>query len=230
MSPSRSISSSISSSVSPSSSPSISISSSISSSPSISISSSISRSISSSISLSPSSSISSSVSPSSSVSSSISGSISSSVSPSSSISTSPSSSPSAGYADYTRGEYTVVPTTDDDLSTNYTTQDYIDVSTINSITVAQSATSAYAIHQFKNNVLGASSCTLEWRGQTNIPTTLKNVRLQIFNRNTNLWETLTGNNTSPANTYFTLTASIVDLTEYKDDNSVISCRVYQLDL
>lgn len=117
-----------------------------------------------------------------------------------------------------------------DLENAYTAQEVLDVATSDDTRVVQSATSEYTIHQFKDYVGAAVKCTLEWEGQTNCSPTLSTVYLQIFNRNTPAWETVDTDNTSAADTDFTLTASINDLTDYKDTSNVIVCRVWQLDI
>lgn len=187
---------------------------------------SVTHSAPSSPSSSVSSSISSSVSPSTSISSSISSSASSSVS--SSISSSISSSPSPGYADYTRGDYAALPGDDTDLSTAYSSTDYDDVETDNSVRVAQDATpSDYAIHQFKDYVGTATGVTVTWNGQTNEDCSFATVTLQIYNHDTTTWDTIDSDNSTAADTDFDLSATVADLTDYKDGSSVISCRVYQ---
>ena len=219
-SPSQSISPSVSVSISPSASPSTSISP--SRSPSISVSASPSKSPSQS----PSQSLSPSVSPSASPSASPS--ISVSISPSLSPSLSP--SPSPGWQNYTKGDYAELPANDNDLENLYTAGDILNVATKNDEYAEQTATSQYAIHQFKDYAGANTSCNLEWEGQTNCSPSLSTVFLQIYNRNTSSWETVDSDNTSPANTDFSLTANVADLTNYKDASNVISCRVYQLDV
>jgi len=114
-----------------------------------------------------------------------------------------------------------------DLETNYSAQDIIDVATKDDIRVAQSATDQFAIHQYKEYSGTANSCTLECELQTNLDPAIKTVYLQIFNRNTPVWETVDTDNSSAIDTDFILTANIPDLTDYKDANSVIVCRVWQ---
>ena len=208
-----------SASVSPSFSPSISESSSISASLSESISPSLSESVSSSISpsISESSSISASISPS------LSASISISISPS----LSPSSSPSIGYQEYTKGDYVELPAGADDLTSSYTEQNYIDVSSINDVFVGQDTSYNYTIHQFKEYCGSSDICTLTCVCKTNFLPSLSPVYLQIYNRDTSSWETVATNNTANVNTSFTLSANIFGLSDYKDENTVISCRVYQ---
>jgi len=201
--------------------------SSASASPSVSPSSSISASVSpsTSVSVSPSTSISQSpsISPSTSASVSPSSSISASVSPS----ISPSVSPSAGYEDYTKGDYISIPTGITDLTNSYTTQEYTDVSSVNGVFVSQTTSSNYTIHQFKEYCGSSNMCNLTCVCQTNYLPSLSPVYLQIYNRNSSLWETVGTNNTANVDTNFTLSADVLNLTNYKDNNTVIVCRVYQ---
>jgi hypothetical protein len=155
-----------------------------------------------------------------------------SLSPSVSISVSPSTSPSPspGWEKYTRGDYAILPINDSDLEVNYSVQDYLDVDTSNDVRVGQTAISEYAIHQFKDFASATNSCILELEIQTNCPPALSEVFLQIYNRTSGLWETIDLDNNSAINTDFILTASLPDLTNYKDASNVISCRVWQLDI
>jgi hypothetical protein len=121
-----------------------------------------------------------------------------------------------------------LPANDNNLETDYTPQEVLDVATKNDIRVPQSATGEYAIHQYKDFVGTASSCSLEWEGQTNCAPVFSTVYLQIYNRNTTLWENVDSDGASPVDTDFTLSGNIPDLTNYKDGSNVISCRIYQL--
>jgi hypothetical protein len=94
------------------------------------------------------------------------------------------------------------------------------------VRVSQTATGEYAAHQFKNYVGTATSCILNWEGQTNVAPSLSTVYLQIFNRDTPAWQTVDTDNTSAVDTDFVLTANIPDLTNYASGD-VIVCRVYQ---
>lgn len=189
---------------------------------SLSPSSSVSASLSPSASVSPSSSISpsASISPSSSSSA--------SRSPSSSISLSVSPSPSAGYSLYSRGDVAALPGNTDDLETLYNGTDETNVDTRNNVYVGQTGTLQYMIHQFKNFVGSQTTGQLEWEGKTALAPSSSTVYLQIYNRNTNAWETVDSDNSSSADVDFELTAVIADFTNYKDASNVIVCRVYQL--
>ena len=122
-----------------------------------------------------------------------------------------------------------LPANSADLETSYTTQNKTDVETNNGVRVEQTATSQYAIHQFKDYCAG-SSATFTWEGQTNMPPVLSTVYLQIYNINTTTWVTIDSDNSSNEDTDFTLTANVADLTNYKDGNGMVTCRVYQLDI
>lgn len=121
-----------------------------------------------------------------------------------------------------------MPAGDADLETDYSVQDIADVASKNNVRVGQSATDEYAIHQYKDFTGAFASCDLEWEGQTNCAPVFSTVYLQIFNRNTPAWETMDSDNVSAADTDFTLSANVADLTDYADVGGVISCRVWQL--
>jgi hypothetical protein len=182
-------------------------------------SASMSPSSSSSASLSPSSSSSASLSPSSSSSKSL------SPSSSSSASLSPSASPSYGFQDYTRGNYAALPANNNDLETAYSAQDITDVATKNDVRVSQDATGEYAIHQYKNFTT-ATSTNLEWEGQTNCACWLSPVVLQIYRVSDTTWEEIDRDDTTAADTDFTLNATIADLTNYRTAG-IVTCRIYQ---
>ena len=83
------------------------------------------------------------------------------------------------------------------------------------------------IHEYKDYVGANTSCILEWEGQTTLVPTSSTVYLQIYNRNTTTWDTVDSDNTSSADVDFILTGNVADLTDYKDGNTVIACRIYQ---
>jgi len=149
-----------------------------------------------------------------------------SVSPSVSPSTSVSPSPSPGYTGYSRGNYAALPSDDADLETTYSAQDVTDVSSANDTRVNQAASGEFAVHQYKNFVGNKTSATLSWEGQTDFAPGSSTVFLQIYNRVSPGWDTVDSDSTSGANTDFPLTAD-VNLANYKDGSSVISCRIYQ---
>jgi len=198
---------------------------------SISPSPSLSPSASQSPSSSPSASQSPSASPSASESRSPSLSPSASQSPSSSISASPSSSvspsPSTGYTDYTRGNYAALPTNDNDLETAYSAGDVTDVSSKNDVYVDQSATNGFMIHQFKEFVGEQVACQVEVEARSTLGCNLSTTYLQIYNHTSGDWDTIDSDNSTAADTDFSLISDVADLTDYKDSSNVISCRVYQ---
>lgn len=84
------------------------------------------------------------------------------------------------------------------------------------------------MHQFKGFVGSETRATIEWEGQSSLAPKYSAVYLQIYNHNTSAWETKTSNSTADDGIDFELSATITDLTNYKDSSNVISCRVYQL--
>jgi hypothetical protein len=68
---------------------------------------------------------------------------------------------------------------------------------------------------------------LSWLGKTTLAPSSSTVYLQIYNRNTSEWETVDSDNSSSADVSFQLQANILDLTNYKDIDTYISCRIYQ---
>ena len=113
------------------------------------------------------------------------------------------------------------------MENTYSVQDYTDVSAKDDVRVGQTATDEFAIHQFKDYVGDSPSANLEWEGQSDLAPSSSTVLLQIYNRDTLAWETVDSDNTTAADTDFSLIANIADLTNYKDESKTIACRVYQ---
>jgi hypothetical protein len=120
-----------------------------------------------------------------------------------------------------------LPADDTNLETAYSAQDYLDVATNNEVRVAQTATDEYALHQFKDYVGAYTSTTLEWEGKSDLAPSDSIVKLQIYDQVGHSWTDVDSDNTTGANTDFVLTGGIADLTNYKDADKIISCRVYQ---
>lgn len=227
----RSSSSSSSSSSKSSSSSSSRSSSSSSCRSSSSSSSSSSRSSSSSSCRSSSSSSSSRSSSSSSCRSSSSSSSRSSSSSSSSLSSSSSSSSlSMDSKRYSHGSYATLPTTSNDLSSMFTIAEYNQVILEEGNYVAQGAAGTNdAIFEFKNDdLVGTSSqVTVTWKGKSDVSCSNSPVYLEVYNRTTTTWVSVDSDNTSPANSNFTLTGIITSLSDYRDVNGFVACRVWQ---
>lgn len=116
------------------------------------------------------------------------------------------------------------------METNYSAQNITDVATNDAIRVSQTGQLEYMVHQFKDFVGTNTECILSWDGQSDLAPSTSTVYLQIYNRNTTTWDTIDSDAITGANTDFILTATVADLTNYKDAGNVISCRVYQLAL
>lgn len=84
------------------------------------------------------------------------------------------------------------------------------------------------LHQFKIFAGGRDTCTVYSIARSNLAPTASPVFLQIYNQSTSLWETIASNNSTASDVDFELTDTITDLTNYKDVQGIVSCRVYQL--
>lgn len=143
-------------------------------------------------------------------------------------SASESPSPSQGYSLFTRGQSVSLPTNDNDLATIFTDAEEVKVEKLDDIRVGQVGVLQYMIQQFKIFVGDQTLATIYWEGQSTLAPNLSIVSLQIFNRQTNVWETIASNNSAPEDTDFELQDTIQDLTKYKNASKIISCRVQQL--
>lgn len=147
---------------------------------------------------------------------------------SASVSLSISASPSIGFTQYSRGNYAVLPTNTNDLETLYTEGEEITVENQDGQLVGQEGALEYMVHLFKVFVGENTYAQIECVAQSDLAPNLSAVYLQIFNNLSSLWETLDSNNTAHANQDFSFFETIEDLTNYKDDQNVVVCRVYQL--
>lgn len=129
---------------------------------------------------------------------------------------------------YTRGSYISLPSDDTDLAIPYNVDDIADVAADDTDMVGQLATSQIAIHQFKQQMNGTGGI-INAVAQVTIPCSTSTTYLQIYNRQSEppAWDTIDSDNATGANTDFTLSATVADLTDYKDENNIVACRVYQ---
>jgi hypothetical protein len=95
------------------------------------------------------------------------------------------------------------------------------------IRVPQTGMEEFMIHQFRNFVGSATSKEFECELQSTLAPTSSTVYLQIYNYDTNSWETIDSDSTTASDTDFVLTATVADLTNYKDPSNLTTARVYQ---
>jgi len=136
-------------------------------------------------------------------------------------------SPSPGWQDYTKGDYNVLPANANDLENAYTVQNYTDVSSDNEEYTPQTGTEEFMIHQFKDYVGAATTCTINCNLKTTQDPSASTVYLQIWNKDDVQWDTLLEDSASDPNVDFNMNKSGVDLEHAKDASNVITCRVYQ---
>jgi hypothetical protein len=135
-----------------------------------------------------------------------------------------------GTKNYSRKAAAALPSNDSNLDNLYVSSEYTNVATVNNIFTDQSATNQYSIQQFKNKGNSSSdNIVVTWVGQSSIAPSASTVYLQIYNRNSGLWETLDSNNAASVNTNFSLSGTkTTSLSNYYDASNWVSCRVYQL--
>ena len=123
----------------------------------------------------------------------------------------------------------MLPADDTNLENLFTWSEYVNVSLDDGVRVAQTATDEYATFLFKDKSDNSTasfqmSCNL----QSDLAPTTSTVYLQVYNRTLEEWETVDSDNTTAANTDFTLTGTrTIGLSDYYDANHWIACRVYQ---
>ena len=83
------------------------------------------------------------------------------------------------------------------------------------------------VHQYRNFVGSNTQCTVNWDGQSTLAPSSSTVYLQIYNLVSPGWDPVDDDNASDANTDFQLSGTLLDLTNYKDAQNIITCRVYQ---
>jgi hypothetical protein len=132
-----------------------------------------------------------------------------------------------GGLDYSRESVSALPAADTDLATLYTQTDRDNVSSDNEVYVCLEGIE-YLVHLFKvkgPNSSGSFTVTSDLKAAL-APTT-STVYLQVYNRNTELWETVDSNNAAAADTDFGLTANITSVADYYDGNSWLAFRIWQ---
>lgn len=130
---------------------------------------------------------------------------------------------------YSRENKVSLPTVAADLGTYYSTSELSDVLADDNIRVGVSGTSGYLLHQFKyQGANNTSPLVVSWNGQSDVDATESTIYLQIYNYNTSSWETLDSNDTSAADTDFTLYGiKNTSVTNYYDGSNIATFRVYQ---
>lgn len=129
---------------------------------------------------------------------------------------------------FSRAALNSLPIDADDLLINYSPSEISDVGANDNIFVDVSG-AAFLLHQFKlKNINNTSAISIHWSGKTTHSPTANPVYLQIFNQFSGIWETLTYDNYTSANTEFSLTSSVVsNVSDYYDDNLIVCARIYQ---
>jgi hypothetical protein len=131
--------------------------------------------------------------------------------------------------DYTMGDYASLPSNDTDLENGFTEANYASVESDDGDRVPQTANGKeYALFQFRDKFDEQQAISVTWNGRSSQAPSESTVFLQIYNRNSNLWENLDSESSVGADTDFDLAGSqSTDLSYYFNDANWVSCRVYQ---
>jgi len=132
---------------------------------------------------------------------------------------------------YTRGDYAVLPTNDDDLENSFSIEEVKNVRLDDNIYTLQTADGEYAIFQFKNrHSNNTDPIAVTWKGKSSLAPSSNAIKLQIRDRVTGggQWVDMDTNNTASVDEEFTLEGTITtSLSNYYDANNWVSFRVYQ---
>lgn len=128
---------------------------------------------------------------------------------------------------YSLGAYASLPTTNASLSTIYTDAQVLDVSTIDGVYVDALANNNYIIHQFGVLTPSIQQVNPSWTGKIARPCTASPLTMQIYNFNTNSWETLTTDSISVNGVVSISGNQSSNLSNYFDANTMFWVRVYQ---
>jgi hypothetical protein len=130
--------------------------------------------------------------------------------------------------DYTMGDYAALPSDDADLETDFTAANYTSVEDDDADRVPQAANGEeFAVVQFRDKFTAEQAISVSWNGQTSQAPSESTVYLQIYNHNSNLWETLDSESAAGADVDFDLEGSKSSDLSYYFDNNWVTCRVYQ---
>lgn len=133
---------------------------------------------------------------------------------------------------YSRAKRLNLPAADANLDILFTDPEYVDVSADDDIYVQQCARDTldpYSIFLWKNkHDKDTDVIVVQCVAKASIAPSVSAVFLQIYNRNSGLWETLDSDNATAADTEFTLSGTqSINLGDYYDAEFWVACRVYQ---
>lgn len=129
---------------------------------------------------------------------------------------------------YTSEDIATLPSDNSELSHVLDAGELNDVAILDGVYASVNNTLGNAIFQFEKDATGLFSDTITWVGKADIAPSDSTVYLQIYKVAAPAgWETIDSDNATAAATDFTLTATVADLTNYKDGSGIIYCRVYQ---
>jgi hypothetical protein len=129
---------------------------------------------------------------------------------------------------YSREDKTSLPADVNPMATFYSNTEVSDVDSDNATRVSLSGVN-YPIHMYQyRHTNNTDNITISWNGQTDLAPSTSTVYLQIYNYNSSIWDTLDSDNSSSANSDFTLEGSkTTSVSNYYSTIYLVSVRVYQ---
>ena len=133
------------------------------------------------------------------------------------------------YKIYSNNSIASINIDDTNLAYLFTSNDYSNVLQNDSDYVGQAMDSTnYSVMQFKEKKLSQQSFNATWTGQSSLAPASSTISLQVFNKTSQLWETLDSDTTTAADIDFTLEGEqLTNLNDYYDVDNWLSFRVYQ---
>lgn len=129
---------------------------------------------------------------------------------------------------YTKGVEIILPSDDTKPEIEFSENEYEYTKDDDNNRISQEGFGGYCLYLFKDKALAQSPIIFHWNGQSNVAPSISAVNLQIFNRLSAGWDTLTFNDSGLADVDFDLDAVISEnLEDYYDEELWISSRVYQ---
>ena len=129
---------------------------------------------------------------------------------------------------YSRALLESLPTTDASLSTYYSPSDFNAVSELDNVKVSVNG-EGYLIHQFKaKNESNEEPINISCTGLTTTDASSSSIFIQIYNYDTEEWETIDEDSTTEVLDNFVLSVNISsNLSDYYNENDIFTVRVYQ---
>ncbi len=137
--------------------------------------------------------------------------------------------PAPSGKNYSRSAEDDLPLTSANGDILFNPTEYVEVAAEDNTYATQTATNQWCLFIFKDRgIANTEDIHVTWQGKSNVAPSVSTVYLQIYNTNSNTWETMSSDSTSSAGVNFTLVGDITsNQTHYYDASLWVTCRIYQ---